>query len=69
MRLTPVSSSSLRAAGYDERRKWLVIQFNSGLTYRYSDVPPVIFAELMEAASKGTFFNTRIRDHYSFVRL
>ena len=37
--LVPVSSSALRAVGYDDSREILEIQFNNGAVYRYYGVP------------------------------
>jgi hypothetical protein len=34
--------------------------------YEYFMVPPAIAASFEAAISKGTFFNTRIRDHFAF---
>ncbi|MBS0546293.1 MAG: KTSC domain-containing protein [Proteobacteria bacterium] len=42
---------------------------DSGLRYRYLDVPPDIFAALMAAPSKGTFLNDHIKGRYESLRL
>ena len=45
-----------------------MIEFTSGRRYSYLDVPPETAAQFHASLSKGEFFNTDIRDHYSFIR-
>jgi hypothetical protein len=64
MRRQPVSSSVVRAVGYDRDGQVLEIEFHSGRLYRYFLVPHRIFAELMATDSMGRYFNESIRDQY-----
>ena len=48
MKLEPVESSMIQAAGYDEESYTLEVIFNSGKTYRYLEVPKTLYLELME---------------------
>jgi lysyl-tRNA synthetase class 2 len=57
-----VTSRAMRSVGYQAGT--LEIEFVDGDVYRYFLVPVRVFLELMQAESKGTFFNERIRDHY-----
>jgi len=41
--------------------------FTGRLLYEYSDVPALVYTALLSAASKGRFFNTRIRGHFRFA--
>jgi hypothetical protein len=59
-----VISSALTNVTYHQETRELDIRFVTGRTYRYSDVPPDIYERLRNAASKGAFFNERIRDKY-----
>jgi hypothetical protein len=61
-------SSVIRSFTYDPAARRLDIEFVSGRHYRYLDVPARIAAALHRAASRGGFFNRRIRDRYRFVR-
>jgi hypothetical protein len=63
-----VESSLIHAVGYDLRTRVLEIQFQHGDIYRYFDVEPETYEELLEAPSKGTYFNDYIRDAYQFSR-
>jgi hypothetical protein len=63
MSLTIVSSSSIRAVGYDGNR--LFVQFHtSGTTYTHYRVPYWIYCGLMQAASIGAYYNRYIRGRY-----
>jgi hypothetical protein len=41
------------------------VTFTSGKSYVYANVPPNVFDQFMDAQSKGSYFNTAIRDCYS----
>jgi hypothetical protein len=59
-----VESSVLTFVQYDDEARALDITFTSGKIYRYRDVPAEIYDELLEADSKGGYFNERIKDQY-----
>jgi hypothetical protein len=44
----------------------LTVTFTTGRIYEYFMVPPDVAASFQDARSKGTFFNTKIRDRYAF---
>ena len=67
--LVPVDSSSLAAVGYDPETQVLHVRFVSGRAYLYHDVPPSTHAALLDAESKGAYFNREIRDAFRFTRL
>ena len=64
-----VSSSTVVSIGYDVRTQTLEIEFGSGRVYQYYGVPDRMHAEIMQAPSKGQFFNTYIRNAYAFSRV
>ena len=47
-------------------RERLAVTFVTGRVYEYIDVPVEVAASFRSAFSKGTFFNTYIRDRYDF---
>ena len=49
--LTPVTSSTIDAFGYDQALNELYVQFKSGATYTYAGVSESVYAELCEAES------------------
>jgi KTSC domain len=54
---------------YDRMRARLTVTFANGRTYEYIDVPAEVVASFQSAFSKGTFFNSYIRDRYDFKEL
>jgi hypothetical protein len=62
-----LDSSSLLAVDYFPERNVLRVTFReSGKTYDYQNVPAEVFDGLMNAASKGSWFNEHVRDSYRF---
>ena len=62
-------SSVIRAFEYDPKEHRLAVTFVTGRRYAYRDVPPAVAEGLRSAASKGGYFNRRIRDQFSYDRL
>ena len=70
MKRVVVSSSSLRALGYDAEQQVLEVEFSSGALYRYEAVPPEAVQALLEADSLGRHFNQVFKpQHYRYRRL
>jgi len=67
MHRVPVESSNIDSIGYE--KNVLEIRFRNGGLYQYFDVPEEVLAMLMQAESKGRFFNQRIRGRYRSARL
>ena len=63
-----VISSALRFVDYDDEAAVLSVTFRHGGQYRYFDVPRSVYVGLLEAPSKGTYFDAKIRDVYRFAR-
>jgi hypothetical protein len=64
MEMIRVSSSAMSAIGYDPRSRRMKITFTQGHTYDFCGVPQQVFDELLEAPSKGTYYNDHIKDRY-----
>lgn len=64
-----VQSSALSDIAYDDRNDRLTIAFASGSRYAYFGVPPQEYRALVDADSKGRFFQRHILDRYPFARL
>ena len=69
MEMKVVNSKTIARVGYDAASMELVVEFTSGKTYKYFDVPEITYEGLVRAGSVGEFFGARIRDRYRFVRL
>ena len=63
----PVDSTAIAKIGYSKRRHILEIEFLNGAIYRYLDVPPPAYRNLMAAESKARFYDSNIRSHYRSV--
>ncbi len=61
MNRTPVSSSNLRAVGYDPDTRTLEVEFLNGGLYSYSGVPASVHAGLMSAPFHGSYFDANIK--------
>lgn len=69
MERLPLESTVLESVGYDPQRRILEVGFRSGIAYRYFSVPRHVFVELLSAASHGRYFNSRIRNRFTFERM
>lgn len=70
MRLRKVNSKALLAIGYDSMSHLLAVKFRiSRKIYGFLDVPGKVYESLMQARSKGSFFNEHIKHRYQFIEL
>jgi hypothetical protein len=63
----PESSTIIRCR-YDGDAQILEVEFKSGTTYRYFDVPAPIFEQMKTAPSKGQFLAQTIKGAYRYAR-
>ena len=64
MDMIPVRSSAIAEVGYDASTMRMKIRFVQGDAYDFCGVPTHIFQGLVNAYSKGTYYNDYIRDRY-----
>jgi len=62
--MIPVNSKAISAIGYDPQTKIMKITFKGTGTYDFCGVPQNVFDGLKNAISKGSYYNTHIRDRY-----
>ena len=62
-------STVIRRFRYDPEEQRLVVDFLSGRRYAYFGVPPDVYEGMQRARSRGSFFNTQVRDRFRFARL
>ncbi|MHB1561630.1 MAG: KTSC domain-containing protein [Isosphaeraceae bacterium] len=63
----PVESSLIRSIGFDPVSSILEVELiEPRRVYVYYDVPFSVYDELMDAPSKGEYFNESIRDLYAY---
>ena len=69
MKLKPLDSEMLVAAGYDQKFHSLIAVFRTGETYRYKNVPSFVYERLISADSKGKFMHKYILGRYDYERV
>jgi len=69
MIVTPVESSTLAAIGYDNDCEQLRLEFRNDAAYQYFSVPVAVYQGLLQAPSKGGFFNRVIRGRFYYCRV
>jgi hypothetical protein len=66
MYVVTVESTTLATVGYDETRKLLQLEFCSRAVYVYFGVPATVHRALLDAPSKGRYFNRTIRGRFPY---
>jgi hypothetical protein len=69
MVITPVESITLRTIGYDTDRELLQLEFHNQTMYQYFHVPAEIHEGLLQAPSKGAYFNRFIREKFAYSKI
>jgi hypothetical protein len=64
-----VESTAIAGVGYSKRRHILEIKFVNGAVYRYLDVAPSVYRDLMSAESKTRYYQAYIKGNYRSVRV
>ena len=65
----PVESKLLAAVAYVAPRRSLYLRFHSGEVYRYYTFPAEQYQEFLDAASKGRYFLSHIRNRFPYQKL
>ena len=68
MEMTKLNGGSLRAGGYDERTRKLVVELTSG-TFEYSGVSPEVWRRLASASSPWSYFRDNIDEEFVAKRV
>ena len=69
MERTPVTSSMIRAVGYDPETRSLEIEFSKGGAWLYSEFSSEENEAFMASGSFGKFFLARIKGKYPETKL
>jgi len=64
-----VNSSNIKSIGYDSGSNTLEIEFHSGGVYQYFNVPELVYKELMQAPSHGSYFHRHIRERFRWTKV
>ncbi len=68
MEMKKVNVGNLRAIGYDDKRRALLVEQASG-TWEYSNVSPEIWRRFSTSASMQSFFRDNIDDEFAKRRV
>ena len=66
MRVSTVESTTLATVAYDEAQQLLQLEFCSRAIYLYFGVPLWVHQALLDAPSKGRYFNQIIRGRFPY---
>ena len=69
MKRIPIKSSSIKSIGYDIESEILEVEFIRGDIYKYYEVIPKIFCNLLFADSIGSYFYKNIAKKFEFEKL
>jgi hypothetical protein len=69
MNVTAVDSTTLATIAYDEQQELLRLEFCSQAIYLYWAVPGRVHQDLLNAPSKGRYFNQAIRGRFPYQRV
>ena len=64
MEMKRISGGNLRAVGYDDRRRALVVELTSG-TFEYVGVSADTYRRMLAASSPWSYFRDNIEEEYS----
>jgi len=64
-----VASKGIASIGYSKRLHILEIEFVNGAVYRYLEVAPSVYRDLMSADSKAAYYDRNIKGNYPSVRV
>ena len=64
-----VSSSKIRAVGYDPKSQALEVEFSDGRVLAYHGVSPEVHRQFMAAPSPVSFFEDKIDENYPSRRV
>jgi hypothetical protein len=68
MEMKRLNAGNLRAAGYDDKTRRLVVELSSG-TFEYAGVPPEMWRRLSTSSSPWSYFRDNIEEELAAKRL
>jgi len=68
MEMKRLNGQGLKAAGYDDRNRKLVVETTSG-TFEYANVSPEIYRRLMSSHTPASYYREQIEEEFTGRRL
>jgi hypothetical protein len=67
--INEIKSSNIKKTEFDTESKLLVVEFNNGLKYEYSEVPHQVYTKFRLSESQGKFFSSEIAKKYKYKKV
>jgi aspartokinase-like uncharacterized kinase len=67
--INEIQSSNLKKTEYDTETKKMLVEFNNGTKYEYSEVPHQLYTQFRISESQGKFFSTKISKIYKYRKV
>ena len=64
MEMKRLNAAGLKAAGYDERNRKLVVETTTG-TFEYANISPEVFRRLMTSPSPASYYKESIEEEFT----
>lgn len=68
MEMKRLNGQGLKAAGYDERNRKMVVETSTG-TFEYANVSPEIYRRLMTSPTPASYYRETIEEDFTGRRL
>ena len=68
MEMKRLSAAGLKAAGYDERNRKLVVETTTG-TFEYANISPEIYRRLMSSPTPASYYREAIEEEFTPRRI
>jgi len=69
MKLSPVTSSNIKAVAYNAPKKVMHVQFTNETLYEYHDVPENVHAEMINSSSIGGYFSKNVARKFKYFKV
>jgi hypothetical protein len=68
MEMKRLNGQGMKAAGYDERNRTMVVETSTG-TFEYANVSPEVYRRLMTSPSPASYFKDVIEEDFTARRI
>jgi hypothetical protein len=68
MEMKRLNGAGLKAAGYDERDRKMVVETSSG-TFEYSNIAPEVYRRLMSSPTPASYYREHIEEEFTPRRI
>jgi hypothetical protein len=68
MEMKRINASGLKAAGYDESARKLVVETTAG-TFEYANISPEVYRRLMSSPTPGSYYREAIEEEFTPRRI